>query len=160
MNLLGVRGSTPIVVTLIGLLLVLLGVSTYQILNLQKQVNELKTSPQPTPSPVSVETTVPAESSGMVSPAPTGGTNEPLELVGTIAQSEVEGNCWIIRADSPQCVGDKCSLGLAAPYVPVNLPNELKRIGIKAKFKLEVLFNVATTCQVGPAVKILGWATE
>ena len=145
-------------VGVIVLLLILLTGSFYQVLSLRKQIDQLETVLRLQPTPVATPIATPASTgTGIVTPAPTGGTNEPLELTGTIQRSEVEGGCWFISADSPQCRGEVCSLGLAAPYEPVNLPDELKKIGIKAKFKLEVQSGVATVCQIGPAVKILDY---
>lgn len=137
------------VMWLLDLLLVLIALISafnfYQIAGLKQDMNEVKTQVgkiEPiyiTPTPTSVTKT------------------ETLDLTGTIQYNDVEGGCWAIRADSPQCQGEKCSLGLAAPYEPVNLPDALKKIGVKAKFKLEVLPDTATICQLGPAVKIMDY---
>lgn len=94
----------------------------------------------------------------MKAPAPTSTQKQPIEIVGTIQRSDIEGGCWYIQPEVPECTGDKCPLnvmGVPANYEPLNLPKELQKAGLKAKFKLEVQSGVATTCQLGPAVKIL-----
>ena len=145
-----------ILIVAVVLSVALLGVSFYQVLSLQKQVSELKTTVlQPTPTPISTGTR-----NAVVSPAPTGGTNEPIEIIGIVQKSDVEGGCWYIQPEVLECKGDKCPLnamGMPANYEPLNFPKELQKTGLKAKFKLEVQSGVATTCQLGPAVKILDY---
>lgn len=91
----------------------------------------------------------------MKAPVPTSTQNQPIEIAGTIQRSDIEGGCWYIQPEAPECKGDQCPLGLPANYEPLNLPKELQKTGLKVKFKLEVQTGVATICQIGPAVKIL-----
>ena len=99
---------------------------------------------------------------GIISPAPTGEVNEKaFEINGIVQRSDIEGGCWSIQPEFPECKGDKCPLsapmGMPANYEPINFPKELQKTGLKAKFKLEVQSGVATICQIGPAVKILDY---
>lgn len=145
-------GMNLVLLGVIVLLLVLLGLSFSQVLSLRQQIERLETvAPEPTPAGTD-------KSTASVAPAPIGSTNEPVEIVGLIQRSEVEGGCWYIQPELPECTGDKCPLnvmGVPANYEPLNLPKELQKTGLKAKFKLEVQSGTATTCQLGPAVKIL-----
>lgn len=144
-----------ILIGVIVLLLLLLGLSFSQVLSLKQQVEKLETVAQPEPSSVATPAST-GISTASVAPAPSGGTNEPLEIVGIIQKSDVEGGCWVINPNVP-CTGDRCPLSEAASYEPINLPKELQKVGTKAKFKLEVQPEVATICQIGPAVKILDY---
>lgn len=143
-----------VLIGVVVLLVALLGGSVYQILSLRKEVDSLKAAaiPTPTPTPISVET-----GGGVVTPAPTNGQDVPIELTGIIKFSNLEGGCWYIGPTQIECSGDKCPLSDLPNYEIINIPAALKKDGIKAKFELEVQADVATTCQIGPAVKILDY---
>ena len=83
-----------------------------------------------------------------------------LEVEGVIRYSETKENCWYISgfnvASNDKC-GPEYRCNVPTSYEPLNLPAALKEPGIRAKFKLEVQRGVATTCQVGPVVKILDY---
>lgn len=142
-----------VVLTAIVLIAVLSMINYYQISTLKQEVGEVKTtiSSKVEPALKVVETL-----RASIAPAPSTTANESIEIVGTVQRSEVEGGCWYIDPNRP-CEGDKCPLGLMASYEPINLPKELQKTGLKAQFKLEVLSGTATTCQLGPAVKVLDY---
>lgn len=141
-----------VVLTVIVLITTLSLVNYYQISALKMEVGEVKTFIN---NKVEPALKVVESLKASIAPAPSTTTNEPIEIIGTIQRSEVEGGCWYIQPEFPGCNGETCPLGVAAPYEPINLPKELQKTGLRAKFKLEVQPNTATICQLGPAVKIV-----
>lgn len=145
-----------VLIGIIVLLFILLGVSFYQILSLRREVDTLKaTTPKSPPTPI-----ITGAVTGVISPAPSVSPNQPIEVIGLIQYSDLEGGCWYIQPEVPECKEDNCPssvTGMPANYEPTNLPKELQRTGLKAKFKLEIQSGVATICQIGPTVKILDY---
>lgn len=146
-----------VVLTAIVLIAALSLINYYQISILKQELGEVKTtiSGKVEPALKVVESL-----KASIAPAPSTTVNEPIEIVGLIQRSDLEGGCWYIQPELPECKDDKCPLnvmGVPANYEPLNLPKELQKTGLKAKFKLEVQPGVATICQLGPVVKILDY---
>lgn len=68
-------------------------------------------------------------------------TDESLSTEGTVRHLEIEGGCWAIET-----AGER--------YEPLNLPTDLREDGLRIRFEAEVLPDVATFCQVGPAIEV------
>ncbi len=68
-------------------------------------------------------------------------SGESLSTEGTVRHLEVEGGCWAIET-----AGER--------YEPLNLPTDLREDGLRIRFEAEVLPDVATFCQVGPAIEV------
>lgn len=141
-----------VVLVAIVLIAAVSGVNFYQISVLKTELGGVKTTISSKVEPVlKVVETLTAS----ITPAPSTTVNKPIEITGIIKFIDLEGGCWSIAPQQSSCTGDKCPLSELPNYEIINIPTALKKDGIKAKFKLEVLPDVATTCQIGPVVKIL-----
>ena len=83
------------------------------------------------------------EASSTINEAPQHGDNI-VRVTGTVIYLTLEGGCWGIEGDDGKY------------YRPGNLPQELKRAGIRAEFELEILEDVASFCP-GIAVEVLDY---
>jgi hypothetical protein len=68
-------------------------------------------------------------------------SGELLSDEGTVRHLEIEGGCWAIETGGER-------------YEPLNLPTDLREDGLRIRFEAEVLPDVATFCQVGPAIEV------
>lgn len=68
-------------------------------------------------------------------------SGESLSTEGTVRHLEIEGGCWAIETSGER-------------YEPLNLPTDLREDGLRIRFEAEVLPDVATFCQVGPAIEV------
>lgn len=75
------------------------------------------------------------------SPAPAIDGAATAEVAGTMQFVDVEGGCWGIVLQRGR-------------IQPVSLPAEFKQDGLQVLVQFEELSDFATTCQIGPPVKI------
>lgn len=142
--------TSPIVITIALLILLLLGFGFYRVLSGRNQVKKI--APQPASVLKSTST-----ASGLIASAPAENTKAPIQITGTIRFANLEGGCWSIEPKQTSCTGGKCPVSGLPNYQVINMPQVLKQAGIVATFSLEPQIGAATVCQTGPAVKILNY---
>ena len=68
-----------------------------------------------------------------------------VKVIGTMSHIDLEGGFWGIIADNGKY------------YDPINLPDVLKKEGLRVNFTLKVLKNRASVHMWGEMVEILNW---
>ena len=69
--------------------------------------------------------------------------DDTFEINGTVRFIDIEGGCWIIRAEDGQ------------NFLPHNLTSEFRRDSLRVRASVEVRRDLLSVCQIGQIVDIV-----